>query len=124
MHRVLLYSFLLLFSQGAFASVDCQALDKLAQTVGEIIPDAGSGRDIVGKARLQFYSAPNASCKISGLFVIPGDMLFASSKYGKYTRVSFIALRKSDKKDVEGWVLSSRLRENGQGIVPGEQMFH
>lgn len=103
----------------ATADVDCDSLGQRADQVAEIVPQMGSGRDIEGKARLPFYSAPDLRCKIRGLFVVPGDMLFAQLEYKGFTKVAFIAIRKTDKKDVVGWVVSSRLKENGEGIVPG-----
>lgn len=103
----------------ALAQVDCDALANAAEISGKIIPDFDSGRDILERGRLQFYSAPDPRCKIDGLFVIPGDTLFAHIEHNGFTKVSFIAMRKTDRKDVIGWVSSVRLRENGKGIVPG-----
>ena len=103
----------------AIADVDCVALDQTAEQAGEIVPDTGSGRDIVGKGPLQFYSAPDLKCKMHGLFVIPGDTLFAQAEYKGFTKVAFIAMRKTDKKDVIAWAASARLKGNGKGIVPG-----
>ena len=123
MFRTLSIALLTMFSASALAKADCQALDERAQTADAMVMETGSGRDIVGKGRVQFYSGPTLTCKMPGIFVIPGDLLFASYQSGAFTRVSFIALRKTDKKDVEGWVLTSRLRENGNGIVPGVHIF-
>lgn len=105
----------------ARAAVDCGALDATAEREGTIVPDVGSGRDIVGRGRLQFHSAPDSACAIDGLFVVPGDTLFAQLEYGGFTRVAFIAMKKTDRQDVVAWVPSSRLRANGQGIVPGSR---
>lgn len=102
-----------------FAEVDCAALSDAAEKSAEVVPEYGSGREITGKGRLQFYSAPDLNCKIDGLFVIPGDMLFAQLEHNGFTKVAFIAMRKTDKKDVIAWVISSRLKENGKGITPG-----
>lgn len=107
------------FSCAAFAEVDCGALDAHAESAATIVPDFGSGRDIVGRGRLQFYSAPDLQCKIDGLFVVPGDILFAQLEYNGFTRVAFIAMKKSDRGDVIAWVPAPRLKKNGKGIVPG-----
>lgn len=101
------------------AQVDCASLARDAEQRGEIVPDAGSGRDITGQGRLQFYSAPDARCGIDGLFVVPGNTLFAQLEYQGFTKVAFIPRRKRDRQDVIAWVPSRRLRGNGQGVAPG-----
>lgn len=108
---------MLLFSV-AHAQVDCDKLDEAGEDAQNLVPDFGSGREIVGKGRLQFYSAPDASCKMDGWFVVPGDTLFAKFTSKGFTKVSFIRMKKTDR-EVDAWVISSRLRENGKGIVPG-----
>jgi hypothetical protein len=101
-----------------FAGVDCEKLNDAGEEFSNIVPDFGSGRDIVGKGRLQFYSAPHADCKMNGWFVVPGDILFAKFTFQAFTKVSFIQMKKGDR-EVTAWVFSSRLQENGKGIVPG-----
>jgi hypothetical protein len=118
----LFMALMLLFSR-AHAEVDCDKLDEAGEHVQNLIPDFGSGRAIVGKGRLQFYSAPDTSCKMEGWFVVPGDTLFAKFTYKSFTKVSFIAMKKTDR-EVTAWVISSRLRENGKGIVPGNTGDH
>ncbi len=104
-------------SLAAFAQVDCAALNEAAERSGVVAPDAGSERDIVGKERVQFYSAPDQRCKISGLFVIPGDVLFPQIEYKGFTKAAFIPTRKTDK-EVLAWVLSSRLKKSDKDSVP------
>lgn len=119
MSRVqLLFIALVLLPFRAFAGVDCDKLNEVGENIANVIPDFDSGRDIVGNGRLQFYSAPDVSCKMVGWFVLPGDTLFAKFVYKGFTKVSFIAMKKSDR-EITAWVVSSRLRENGEGIVPG-----
>ncbi|MDC8756410.1 hypothetical protein [Janthinobacterium fluminis] len=113
-----LFAALVLLPFKAFAGVDCDKLDKAGDNIANVIPDYGSGRDIIGDGRLQFYSAPDVSCKMAGRFVLPGDTLFAKFDYKGFTKVSFIAMKKSDR-EITAWVVSSRLRENSEGIVPG-----
>lgn len=115
---LLLFTALTFLSFQAFAKVDCAKLDAAGEHAANIVPDFGSGRDIVGQGRLQFYSAPDASCTMAGWFVLPGDVLFAKFHYKGFTKVSFIAMKKSDR-EVTAWVTASRLKENGKGIVPG-----
>jgi hypothetical protein len=116
-HYFLAVTLMLLFST-AHAHIDCDKLDEAGEDAQNIVPDFGSGRDIVGQGRLQFYSAPDASCKMDGWFVVPGDTLFAKFTFKGFTKVSFIRMKKTDR-EVTAWVISSRLRENGKGIVPG-----
>ena len=103
----------------AFARTDCPALDAAADSAGTIGPDFGSGRDVVGRRRVQLYSAPDLACRIDGLFVFRGDVLFAQLEHDGFTRVAVIPAKRPDGRDVIAWVRTSRLRENGKGIVPG-----
>ena len=70
------------------------------------------GEVVVGAGRLQFYSAPDASCAMPGVFVIPKDRLiaYAQSDDG-WTSVMYTNPRTGD--FVSGWVRSSRLKETG-----------
>lgn len=103
----------------AFARADCPALDAAADSAGTIVLDFGSGRDVVGRRRAQLYSAPDLACRIDGLFVFRGDVLFAQLEHNGFTRVAVTPTTRSDGRDVIAWVRTSRLRENGKGIVPG-----
>ncbi|MBD8531079.1 MULTISPECIES: hypothetical protein [unclassified Massilia] len=113
-----LFLALVLLSFGASAGVDCDKLNADGEDAANIVPDFGSGRDIVGTGRVQLYWAPDNGCKMNDQVLVSGDMLFAHFTYKGFTKVSFIAMKKGDR-DVTGWVISSRLRENGKGIVPG-----
>ena len=64
---------------------------------------------VIGTGRLQFYSAPNAACRVNGVFVIPGDSLvaYAETKDG-WTSVMYLG-----GSSPEGWVRSARLRTSG-----------
>jgi hypothetical protein len=55
---------------------------------------------------------------MSGWFVLPGDILFAKFTYKGFTKVFFVRMKETDR-EVTAWVISSRLRENGKGIVLG-----
>ncbi len=66
------------------------------------------GEVVVGKGRLQFYSAPNFNCRIDGAFVVPGDTLVAYADTGDgWTSVVYMSSGQ------EGWVRSSRLKTTG-----------
>ncbi|MCO1462302.1 hypothetical protein L0Y93_11960 [Burkholderia multivorans] len=71
---------------------------------------------VIGNGRLQFYSAPDLSCKIPGVFILPGEPVVAEKSDRGFT---FVAYR-SAKKDgpVLGWVRSDRLKHNGPGATP------
>ena len=114
--------FALLGSTSAWADTNCEELDRIADKIGDVVPDFGSGRSIVGRGRVQFYAAPDIACKLPGIFVVPGDLLFAQTEHNGFTKVAYIALRK-DRKDVTAWVLTARLKPNGKGIVPGTHSF-
>ncbi|MCC8982591.1 hypothetical protein [Bradyrhizobium acaciae] len=67
---------------------------------------------VTGKGRLQFYSAPNLHCPISGVFVIPNDELVAYAQTNDgWSSVMYLNPRGGD--DVSGWVRSARLKATG-----------
>jgi len=49
----------------------CEALDAEAIKRSIYIPGYVSDYDVIGKGRLQFYSAPDRKCIIAGVFVTP-----------------------------------------------------
>jgi len=67
---------------------------------------------VTGAGRLQFYSAPNLHCPLSGVFVIPNDELvaYAETKDG-WSSVMYFNPRTGN--DVSGWVRSARLKATG-----------
>jgi len=67
---------------------------------------------VTGTGRLQFYSAPNFSCLMDGVFVIPKDELvaYAQSDDG-WSQVMYINPRTGN--DVSSWVRSERLKVTG-----------
>lgn len=68
---------------------DCEQLDATASKDGNKIPGSASGRTVVGKGRLPFYSAPDLSCKMSGAFIVEADSVGAYADYGKFTSVTY-----------------------------------
>ncbi len=67
---------------------------------------------VTGAGRLQFYSAPNPRCAISGVFVIPNDKLVGYAQTdGGWTSVMYVNPRTGV--DVSGWVRSERLKATG-----------
>ncbi len=107
---------LLAIAPFANASVDCRALDAKANDTGDRIPGYDAGRIVIGKDRAFFHSAPDAACRIKGVFVIPGDRLIAYTEYKGWTAVMFVNLKTGT--DSEGWIESSRLKADGTGISP------
>ena len=67
---------------------------------------------VTGSGRLQFYSAPNLRCVMSGVFVIPNDELVAYAQTDDgWSSVMYINPRTGA--DVSGWVRSERLKATG-----------
>ncbi|WP_426439284.1 hypothetical protein [Bradyrhizobium genosp. P] len=67
---------------------------------------------VTGGGRLQFYSAPNLHCPISGVFVIPKDELVAYAQTNDgWSSVMYANPRTGN--DVSAWVRSARLKETG-----------
>jgi hypothetical protein len=98
----------LLISSPAFA--DCREPETGTDSIPIFSPPLGEV--VVGTGRLQFYSAPNLNCAMSGVFVIPKDTLiaYAQSNNG-WSSVMYSNPRTGDV--VRGWVRSSRLKETG-----------
>jgi hypothetical protein len=67
---------------------------------------------VTGTRRLQFYSAPNLHCPVSGSFVVPNDQLVAYAQ----TRDGWSSVMYANPKtgtNVSGWVRSARLKQTG-----------
>ena len=67
---------------------------------------------MTGAGRLQFYSAPNANCIMTGVFVIPKDEVIAYARSNDgWSSVMYLNSKTGN--DVSGWVRSSRLKVIG-----------
>jgi len=107
--KAVLIAFVALLITGpAFA--DCKEPETGTDSVPIFSPPLGEV--VVGTGRLQFYSAPNLNCAMTGVFVIPKDALiaYAQSDNG-WSSVMYSNPRTGD--TVMGWVRSSRLKETG-----------
>src|SRR6202012_461680 len=106
--RAVLVAFTLLASGSAFA--DCKEPAIGTKDTPSLSPPLGEV--VIGSGRLQFYSAPNLNCIMSGVFVIPGDELiaYAESSDG-WSSVMYSNPKSGD--PVSGWVKSSRLKTTG-----------
>lgn len=100
----------------AAAAPNCAALDRDVKQLETTIPGCKAVHEVVGNGRLQFYSAPDQSCKLPGVFVIPGQTVIAYSEYKDYTSVMYINQKTND--SVVGWVSTARLKATGTGIAP------
>jgi hypothetical protein len=70
------------------------------------------GKVVVGRGRLQFFSAPDAGCAMVGIFVVPHDDLTAYAETASgWSSVLYINPRGGN--SVQGWVRSERLRTTG-----------
>lgn len=95
-------------SSPAFA--DCKEPETGSKNVPMFSPPLSEV--VIGAGRLQFYSAPNLNCMMTGVFVIPKDELiaYAQSNDG-WSSVMYSNPRNGS--SVSGWVKSSRLKETG-----------
>ena len=67
---------------------------------------------VTGAGRLQFYSAPNERCTMSGVFVIPKDELVAYAETDNgWSQMMYMNPRTGNM--VSGWVRSARLKQTG-----------
>jgi hypothetical protein len=80
------------------------------------IPDASEAaastlararRQVLGKGRLQFYSAPDETCPLRGIFILPGEPVVALQQAARFTAVHYVNPRTGGQ--ASGWVLSERL---------------
>jgi hypothetical protein len=104
----ILVAVLLLVSSRAFA--DCKEPAIGTKNIPSLSPPLGEV--VIGSGRLQFYSAPNLNCMISGVFVIPGDELIAYAQSGDGWSSVMYSNPKSGN-TVPGRVKSSRLKTTG-----------
>jgi hypothetical protein len=106
--RAILVAFVVSVSSPAFA--DCREPETGTKNIPLFSPPLSAV--VTGAGRLQFYSAPNASCAMAGVFVVPKDELitYAQSNDG-WSSVMYS--NPSTGNNVSGWVRSSRLKETG-----------
>lgn len=100
----------------AHAASDCGAKDKEGFSAGVSIPGHDAGREVIGSGRLPFHSAPDAVCKLPGVFILPGEKVIAYAEHKGFTSVMYINPR--TKEDTMGWVETARLKRTGKGISP------
>jgi hypothetical protein len=103
-------AFALVLSASSPAFADCKEPETGSKNVPMFSPPLSEV--VIGAGRLQFYSAPNLNCMMTGVFVIPKDELiaYAQSNDG-WSSVMYSNPRNGD--SVSGWVRSSRLKETG-----------
>lgn len=105
----------------ALSAVDCEKLNASTSQEGDFITGDTAGRVVVGHGRLQFYSAPDYSCKMQGVFILPSEQVDAYSNYNGFTRVIYLGAKKGE--PTIGWVRKNRLRANGVGIAPPQPVI-
>jgi hypothetical protein len=102
------FALALVISSPAFA--DCKEPETGTRNVPLFSPPLSEV--VVGAGRLQFYSAPNLNCMMTGVFVIPKDELIAYAQSGDgWSSVMYSNPRNGN--GVSGWVRSSRLKATG-----------
>jgi hypothetical protein len=95
---------------------DCKDIEAAGSTNGVRFPGYMSGHSVIGKAHLQFFSAPDKRCIMNSVFILPTESVQAYMDYKGYTFVMYINPRTGT--ETTGWVISSRLMPNGTGIAP------
>jgi hypothetical protein len=100
----------LVFSVSSPAFADCREPETGTKNIPVFSPPLSAV--LTGAGRLQFYSAPNPSCAMAGVFVIPKDevITYARSNDG-WSSVMYS--NPSTGNHVSGWVRSSRLKATG-----------
>jgi hypothetical protein len=92
------------------APTNCHAPEIGTSSAPIVSPPLGAV--VVGTKRLQFYSAPNLQCPISGTFIIPNDqvVVYAQTDDG-WLSVSYFGGKIAN--EVSGWVRAERLKTTG-----------
>jgi hypothetical protein len=103
-------AFALAFAISSPAFADCKEPATGTKNVPIFSPPLGE--IVVGAGRLQFYSAPNLNCIMTGVFVIPKDELIAYAQSSDGWS-SVMYSNPGNGSSVSGWVRSSRLKETG-----------
>ena len=98
------------------SDADCIQLALNALEKGKPVPASASGREVVGAGRLQFHAAPDAACRMQGVFILPGEPVEADREQAGYTAVWYRNPRTGA--DATGWVRSNRL---GPGAAAATQ---
>ena len=89
------------------ADADCIQLALLALEKGKPVPAATAGQQVTGSGRLQFHAAPDANCRMQGVFILPGEPVEADREMGGFTAVWYRNPRTGG--EATGWVRSNRL---------------
>jgi hypothetical protein len=97
----------------------CNTVERQSEKSGDLIAGEKSGFKVIGRGRLQFYSAPDERCKTPGTFILPGEKVDAHSAFAGYTSVDYFNIK--TRSSASGWVKSDRLAPTGLGIAPPQQ---
>ncbi|MDR2173307.1 MAG: hypothetical protein LBE32_03775 [Burkholderiales bacterium] len=112
----LMFFVLMGFATNVMADDKCGILAGQANEKGTFVAGADAQHKVTGTQRLQFHSAPDASCVIQGKFISPGEVVTAYVELNGYTSVTY---RNSNTNEtIEGWLLTDRLQATGYGIAP------
>jgi hypothetical protein len=106
--RAILVALLLAVSGQAFA--DCKEPEIGTRNFPSLSPPLSEV--VIGSGHLQFYSAPNLNCMMTGVFVIPKDELIAYAQSDDGWS-SVMYSNPGNGNTVSGWVKSSRLKTTG-----------
>src|SRR5438876_12090338 len=90
MSRELTFALAMSIGFPCMATTDCKAIDAEASRVGLHVPGYQSGRDVTGRGRLQFFSAPDANCKMPGTYILAGEKVNAYVEHKGYTAVMYM----------------------------------
>ena len=111
MLRVIFLLVFLLATSASFA--DESVCSKLAEvtTAPENNYRPALEATVIGKGRLNFYTAPSALCPMKNVFVINGNVLTVYKSHNGWANVMFIA---KSGEDFMGWVSENRIKITGQ----------
>lgn len=111
MFKVIFLFLLSCLVQTSFAAEQaCTKLSKQTDSVDDNYRPPLEAK-VISNKKLYLYAAPDAQCKMKGVFVIKGDSLTVYKPYKKWVNVMYI---NKDGEDYTGWVSSKQIKINGQ----------
>lgn len=106
-----LFFLLCLTSLACFANESiCTKLAVEAETSGITYHPSAEAK-VIGDGKVNFYSAPNAKCRMKGVFVVKNIYLTVYTLYKGWVNVMYVA---KDGEDFIGWLPESKIKVMGQ----------
>lgn len=91
----------------AFANDLCADYGRKSEGAQSYIDQGKNSFEVASPGRLYFYDSPNKACKISNLFLVPGDIITGYTEYNGFVSVAYA---KTESWSITGWLDKSQLK--------------